>query len=136
MAAKLQITISEQQGRVPVTIFQLNGAIDANSFDLLKNQARQAFEAGARNLLLDLSKVSYISSAGLSTVHVIFMMLRGDTPTESDETIKQGLRDGTFKSPHLKLLNPSPAVLETLSLMGFDMFLEIHHNLKEAIASF
>ncbi|MFN8458236.1 MAG: STAS domain-containing protein [Anaerolineae bacterium] len=136
MAAKLQITVSEEQGRVPVTIFQLNGAIDANSFELLETQARQSYEAGTRNLLLDLSKVSYISSAGLRTLHIIFVMLRGDTATESDETIKKGLRDGTFKSPHLKLLNPPPAVLETLSLMGFDMFLEIHHHLKEALASF
>lgn len=136
MAAKLQITVSEEQGRTPVTIFQLNGDIDANSFELLETQARQAYQGGTRNLLLDFSKVRYISSAGLRTLHIIFMMLRGNTPSESDETIKQGLRDGTFKSPHLKLLNPSPAVLETLSLMGFDMFLEIHHNLKDAIASF
>lgn len=136
MAAKLQITVSQEQGRAPVTVFHLNGAVDANSFELLETQARQAYEAGTRNLLLDLSKVGYISSAGLRTLHIIFIMLRGDTAIESDESIKQGLRDGTFKSPHLKLLNPSAAVLETLRLMGFDMFLEIHHHLKDAIASF
>ncbi|MFN8454288.1 MAG: STAS domain-containing protein [Anaerolineae bacterium] len=136
MASKLQITISEQQGRVPVTVFHLNGDIDANSFELLEAQARQSYQAGARNLLLDLTKVGYISSAGLSTLHVIFTMLRGNTEQESDEAMKKGLRNGAFKSPHLKLLNPSSLVLETLGMMGFDMFLEIHHNLKEALASF
>ena len=80
-----------------MTVCHLNGDIDANSFELLETQARQAYEAGTRNLLLDLSKVHYISSAGLRTLHVIFIMLRGNTASESDETIKQGLRDCNFK---------------------------------------
>jgi len=46
------------------------------------------------------------------------------------------LRDGTFKSPHLKLLNPQPAVQQALRMAGFDMFLETHANLEEAVASF
>jgi anti-anti-sigma factor len=137
MASELQITVSQQQGRVPVTVFHLEGdVIDANSYEQLEAQARAVYEAGMRNLLLDLTKVKYISSAGLRALHSIFMLLRTNTPGESDESMKKGLMDGTFKSPHLKLLNPSPAVLETLRVMGFDMFLEVHRNLKDAIASF
>jgi anti-anti-sigma factor len=137
MASEFQITVSQEQGRVPVTVFHVIGdVIDANSFQQLEAQARAAFEAGTRNLLLDLTKVRYISSAGLRALQSIFMLLRANTPGESDETMKKGLMDGTFKSPHLKLLNPSPAVIDTLRVMGFDMFLEIHHNLKKAIASY
>jgi anti-anti-sigma factor len=137
MASEFQITVSQEQGRVPVTVFHVIGdVIDANSFQQLEAQARAAFEAGTRNLLLDLTKVRYISSAGQRALHSIFMLLRANTPSESDETMKKGLMDGTFKSPHLKLLNPSPAVIDTLRVMGFDMFLEIHHNLKKAIASY
>jgi len=66
----------------------------------------------------------------------LFTMLRGDTPAESDAAMKQGLRDGTFKSPHLKLVNPTRHVREVLSMAGLDMFLEIHPNLKDALASF
>ena len=50
--------------------------------------------------------------------------------------MKQGLRDGTFKSPHLKLVNPTRHVREVLSMAGLDMFLEIYPNLKDALASF
>ncbi|MCL4294871.1 MAG: STAS domain-containing protein [Anaerolineae bacterium] len=133
----LQITVSQEQGRVPVTVLRIDGdVIDANSYQQLEAQARAAIEAGARNLLLDLTKMKYISSAGLRALHTIFLLLRGDTPNESDENMKKGLMDGTFKSPHLKLLNPSPAVTETLRAMGFDMFLEVHRNLKDALASF
>jgi anti-anti-sigma factor len=137
MSADLKITVSQQQARVPVTVFHIEGdVINANSYRQLEEQARIAFDAGTRNLLLDLTQVRYISSAGLRAIHSIFMMLRSDSPTESDENMKQGLRDGTFKSPHFKLLNPSSTVLETLRAMGFDMFLEIHRNLKDALASF
>lgn len=135
--SQLQITVLQEQGRVPVTVLRVEGdVIDANSYDLLESQARAAIEAGTRNLLLDVTKMKYISSAGLRAIHTIFMLLRGDTSAESDESMKKGLMDGTFRSPHLKLLNPSPAVTETLRAMGFDMFLEIHRNLKDAIASF
>jgi hypothetical protein len=50
--------------------------------------------------------------------------------------MRKGLSDGTFKSPHLKLLNPSPRVLDVLSIAGVDMFLEVHRNYKDALASF
>lgn len=137
MSSEFQIAVSQQQGRVPVTVFHLQGdVIDVNSYEQLEAQVRGAFESGTRNLLLDLTKVRYISSAGLRALHSIFLLLRGDTSAEGNQVMKKGLMDGTFKSPHLKLLNPSPAVIETLRLMGFDMFLEIHHNLKDAVASF
>ena len=133
----LQITVSQEQGRVPVTVLHIEGdVIDANSYEQLEGQARAAIAAGARNMLLDMTKMKYISSAGLRAIHIIFMLLRGDASVESDKTLKKGLMDGTYKSPHLKLLNPSPAVSETMRAMGFDMFLEIHRNLKDAIASF
>ncbi|NJN95317.1 MAG: STAS domain-containing protein [Anaerolineales bacterium] len=110
MSAEFQINISQQQGRVPVTIFHLQGdVIDANTYDQVEAQVQAAFESGARNLLLDLTKVRYISSAGLRALHGIFLLLRGDTSAESNQAMKKGLMDGTFKSPHLKLLNPSPA---------------------------
>ena len=77
-----------------------------------------------------------MSSAGLRVLHTIFIMLRSDVPEENDAAVRKGLADGTFKSPHLKLLNPSKNNREVLRTAGFDMFLEIHDDLKQAVASF
>jgi len=77
-----------------------------------------------------------MSSAGLRTLHGLFELLRGDSPAESSEAMRKGLADGTFKSPHLKLLNPSPRVREVLKISGYDMFLEVHTSLERAVASF
>lgn len=135
MASSMQITISQEQGRVPVTIFQVQGDIDAHSFEELQTRAEEAHQAGMRNLLLDLTNVKYVSSAGLRAFHQIFEMLREASP-EDDKAMKRGLMDGSYKSAHFKLLNPSRNVTSILSTTGFDMFLEIHTNRKKALASF
>ena len=132
----LSIASETVQGRVPVTVFHLDGEIDSNSYEELQSQAKQAFDSGSRSLLLDLAKVGYISSAGIRALHYIFNLLRGDSASESDEAIRKGLRDGTFKSPHLKLLNPQPKVQQVLKSTGYDMVLEIYTDMKAAVNSF
>jgi hypothetical protein len=62
--------------------------------------------------------------------------MRSDSATEGDETIRKGVRDGTFKSPHLKLVNPNEGVARVLGMSGYDMFLEIHKDLEDAVRSF
>ncbi|MCB0167335.1 MAG: hypothetical protein KDI79_24105, partial [Anaerolineae bacterium] len=78
----------------------------------------------------------YMSSAGLRALHNIFERLNASASEESAKKMKKGILDGSYKSPYLKLLNPSRDVVRTLSTSGFDMFLEIHTNAKTAISSF
>jgi len=132
----MEITVSQEQGRVPVTVLRIKGDVNAASADQFQAQARQAYDEGTRNMLIDLSQVRLMSSAGLRVLHTIFIMLRSDVPEENDAAVRKGLADGTFKSPHLKLLNPSKNNREVLRTAGFDMFLEIHDDLKQAVASF
>ena len=132
----MEIEVSQQQGRKPVTVFRIRGEINIASYQALEQKAREAQAAGMNDLILDLSDVTYVSSAGIRALDNIFKLLRTDAPAESSEAMRQGLRDGTFKSPHLKLLNPAPRVLEALSIAGVDMLLEVHQKLEEAVASF
>jgi hypothetical protein len=130
----MDVTVSQAQGRVPVTIFTLNGAVTDNQE--LEERAREAYNSGVRNIILDLADVPYMATAGLRALHAIFTLLRADTPEESDEATKAGIAAGTFMSPHLKLVKPSPHVLEVLKAAGYDMFLEIHRDMNQAVASF
>ena len=132
----MEITITQEQGRVPVTVLHVTGDVNATTADQFQAYAQQVYDGGARNLLIDLTEVSFLSSAGLRALHSIFDMLRGDSPGESDAAVRKGLTAGTFKSQHLKLLNPNNNISKTLRMSGFDMFIEIHNNLKDAIASF
>jgi hypothetical protein len=130
----MDVTVSQAQGRVPVTILRITGAVTDNRE--LEAHAQAAYDGGARNIVLDLTEVPYMATAGLRALHAIFTLLRTDTPEESDDATKAGIAAGTFMSPHLKLAKPSAHVREVLKVSGYDMFLEIHRDVDQAVASF
>ncbi len=132
----MEITISQEKGRRPVTVFHVTGEINSNTYQEFEQKARVAYNAGMRDLLVDLAKCEYVSSAGIRALSSIQTMLRTDAPEESDEAMSKGVRDGTWKSPHLKLVNVSPRVHEVLKMAGVDMLLDIHDDLQKAIDSF
>ena len=129
----MQIEAVHYTGSVPVTVLSLNGDLTAE--EPLLGKAREEFAAGARNILLDLSKVPYISSAGLRALHSIYLMLRNADTADSANAVS-GIAHGTYKSPHLKLFAPSKNGAKALGVAGYDMFLEIFDNYQTAVASF
>lgn len=60
---QLSIT-SETLPDMRVVLFRLTGPLDAHSFELLQETLTASFENGRHNILLDLSDVPYMSSAG------------------------------------------------------------------------
>lgn len=132
----MDIVITHEQGRKPVTVFQITGTVDSSTATDLEKQIKQAHEAGMRDLLLDLSKTEYVSSAGIRVLNSTMKMLRSDAPEESDEAMSKGLRDGTWKSPHLKLAHVPRYVSEAFKIAGMDMLLEYYDDTRKAIDSF
>lgn len=129
----MEITVSHEDGRVPVTVFHLKG--DLIHEEPLQSSIQEAYDAGARNALLDLREVPYISSAGLRVLHYVYNLLN-ESDSEGGETVRRGIAQGSYKSPHLKLLRPSKNAMKALSIAGYDMFLDIHDDEKEAVAAF
>jgi anti-sigma B factor antagonist len=132
----VEIQVSQEQGRVPVTVFHLTGEINVNTYEALQDQARASFEAGMHDIVIDLGGVTYVSSAGIRAITSIFRMVRSNTPAESAEAMQKGLQDGSFKSPHLRLAAPGENVGEVLKLSGVDMFLAIYPTVADAIAAY
>lgn len=133
--AELEIFVSQEQGRAPITVFHLKGRMNLGTAEQLQARAQETVQAGARYLLLDLTGVQSLTSAGLRAIHQIYQLLRDASTAEGDEAARKA-QAGALKSPHLKLLNPTPEVRRVLQIAGFDMFLEVHDNLKDAIVSF
>ena len=132
----MDITVSQEQGRVPVTVLHIAGKTDSASANEFEKKAMDVIDGGARHLVLDLSKIPYMSSAGLRVLQEVFNKLREVSTGESDKEMYRQINDGSFKSPHLKLLNPTKEVMEVLKMSGFDMLVSIEHDLKAAVASF
>jgi len=50
----MEISVSQEQGRVPITVFEVSGFINLGTASQLEQEARQAYEQGMRYLLIDL----------------------------------------------------------------------------------
>lgn len=132
----MDIRVSNEGGRVPVTVMHVEGNIDSGTYEAFQARAEEAMKGGARHILVDLEHAPFVSSAGLRALNGIFIRLRELSPDVADEEMRKGINAGTYKSPHLKLLNPSKASLVALENSGFSMFLEIFTDRKSALASF
>ena len=132
----MDITIAQESGRVPVTVIQVAGNTDSVSAAEFEKGVMEVIDGGARYLVLDLSKVPYMSSAGLRVLQNVFDRLRSLSADDSNKEMYRKINEGSFTSPHLKLLNPTKEVVEVLKMTGFDMLVSIETDLKKAVASF
>ncbi len=134
----MEIKVSVEQARVPVTIMQVRGNIDSATHEAFKTKADELIREGARHILVDLSQVPFVSSSGLRALHGILNELRRLQPdskiTETD--LRLQIASGAYKSPHLKLLNLSRETRIAFELSGFAMFIETFTDLKTALASY
>jgi anti-sigma B factor antagonist len=122
--ATLNIMVGEAQSNVPVTILRLEGDIDAATQKALQDKATEVVAGGATHILLDMSGVNYMGSAGFRAIHALTNMLS----SEESSTLS--------KSPYLKLLNPTESVARVIKTLGFDMYLDIYQDRDEALNSF
>jgi anti-anti-sigma regulatory factor len=136
----VEISTYQVQGRAAITVLRPHGDLDASNYRDLIAKAQEVYNAGARDIILDLSGIPYMSSSGLVALHSIAVMLRGDKPLdpesgwESFRAIDRDLDRGF--QPHLKLLNPQPKVDKVLGMAGFKKLIEIYTDLAAASASF
>lgn len=132
----MEIKVSTENGRVPVTVVHVDGKVDASTADAFLSGVTGLIQDGAKDVLVDMSHVSYMSSAGLRALHDIFNQLRAANNETDDEEMRKGISEGTYKSPHLKLLNLSDDTRTAFETAGFDMYIETFTDRQEAINSF
>ena len=133
----LDISVTQAQGRVPVTVMHLKGDFDTVGCEVFDARSQEVIAAGATDVLLDLTAVPFMSSAGLRAMHRLFYQLHPEGSEEHKRILNEGVRQGIYKAPHMKLLNPAPRVLEMLKLVGVDMYMDIlTGNEAKALKSF
>ena len=122
MDITLKITQEQLQGKVPVTVFHLQGWLDAQSEEQLLSAARDAYDKGARFLLLDLAKVDTLTSAGMRAMQKVYKLF---TPS-----------DQQFKVARVKLCNAPPQVYHVLGITGFLQNIPNFESQQAALDSF
>jgi anti-anti-sigma regulatory factor len=87
-----------------------------------------------------LTKVPYVSSAGLMSLHTVVLIFAGQS-MQSKETGRPAFRSinpqrDSAGLQHVKLLSPQPAVDQVLDVVGLKQFFDVHTDLETAVQSF
>jgi anti-anti-sigma factor len=122
MNSDLKITSEQVQASVPVTVFRVSGWLDAQSEAQFLEAARVAYEDGVRYLLVDMSGLDTLTSAGMRAIQKVYQMY---TP-----------KDDQFKVAHLKLCNAPPQIYNVLGITGFLQNIPMYESMDSAIESF
>jgi anti-sigma B factor antagonist len=100
-----------------VTILDLSGDLDAHTSVQLERTIQELIQSQRYNLIINFSKLNYISSAGLG----VFMAF-------IDEVRNKG--------GDIKFSNMPEKIYQIFDLLGFPMLYEIYDDEKEAIEKF
>ena len=98
------MTITETRGEDTVQL-NVEGNVDTNTAPQLQMHILQAFQKG-RNVVLEMSKCPYMSSAGLRALLI-------------------GQKTATSKGGSMKLVNVQPSVKDIFNVSGFVTILTV-----------
>jgi anti-anti-sigma factor len=122
MNSDLKISSEQIQADVPVTVFRLRGWLDAQSEEQLLEAARTSYDGGARYLLIDMSELDTLTSAGMRALQKVYQIF---TPKEDQ-----------FRVAHLKLCSAPPQIYNVLGITGFLQNIPMYESQDAAIQSF
>lgn len=131
----MEISISIEQAQEPIAVMHLTGDLDASNFLDVVTKAQEIYQKPARNLIIDLSEVPYISSAGLVAIHKIALLYSG-VPQQVEQNARPDFTHSSTARKHVKLLSPQPAVNQILETTGLKLFFKVFDNLESALQSF
>ena len=112
------VQVSQTQGRIPVTVFHLQDRVNLGNFAQLEEAAREAYNTGTRDLVVDLSKTPSLTSIGVRALIIIHKMLSAD------------------RGKHLTLSGPAPEIRDMLDIAGVTQYIDIYNTVEDAVASF
>jgi anti-anti-sigma factor len=115
------VVVSQAQGRIPVAVFELQDRVNLGNTAELERAARDAYDSGTRDLVIDISKVDSFTSAGIRALLIIYKLFAGEEGRNSK---------------HVKLVSPTKYVREVLEVSGVADSIEIYDSLEGAIASY
>ena len=129
-ASSMEITLLHVKNPYPVTVMHLHGELEEPDTVSLLDMARQEYENGARDLLLELGFVTRISPSGLATLRAVADLFDGRLGEEVNPDSLNGHHE------HVKLLNVPEPVQQALEDMGDSARFDSYTDLQQALDSF
>src|SRR3954453_21239825 len=135
----LQTTVEHLDGAEPVTVLALAGELDGAAYEGVIDAVRGLYDAGTRILVLDLSRLSFISSSGLVAVHAAMRLMRGEAAPDIEQGWEalRGLRqeaDAGQVSTALRLFGVQDAIQKVLDRTGLGPLIPSYPDRAAALA--
>ena len=136
----MEMNSSAVPGSPQIMILDLDGELDASNYLDVIDHVRRLYKDGARQLVLDLSDLKFLSSSGLVSLHSAALIMRGEEPPNPElgwsafHSIAADVERG-FETC-CTLVNPQGRVRKTLEMTGFNTFLRIFDDTDAAVRSF
>jgi anti-anti-sigma regulatory factor len=130
--------ITTDRPSADVAVVALDGELDGSNFEAVIEAGRAARDAGARRIVLDLSRLTYMGSSGLVAIHSIALLLAGQEPTSPEDgwqaihEINQSVGDG---DAGVLLAGPQGSVQRVLDRSGMAELFPIHLDRDSAVAA-
>jgi anti-sigma B factor antagonist len=116
MSDKTPLTIGNESMK-RVDLVTVEGRIDSTNASVLDDELKEIMGNGRHNIVLNLNKVSYMSSAGL-------------------RVLVGTLRECKGKRGDVRIAEPSERVNEVLELAGLTSLFSVYESATEAVGSF
>jgi anti-anti-sigma factor len=112
----------QRQGKDLVAVLRLRGWLDAQSEEHLVTATQESLAAGAHCIILDMTELNVIASAGVRAIQKLYKMLAASYPNDD--------------IAHIKLCNAQKTVYEVLNITGFLHTMPMYESLQAAIESY
>jgi len=117
-----------------IAVMRITGDINASNFIQVVDKAREIYNNPITDLIIDLSGVPSISSAGVVAIHKVALLFSGSSQ-DVEEHENPDFTHVSSARKHVRLLNPQPAVDKTLASSGMRLFFKMYTNIEDAIQS-
>ena len=110
----MEITQRVEDG---ITVVQPDGRIDTEAAEQLDQVLQAALASGSHKIVVDMSKVEYISSAGLRSLAAVLVRCRDE-------------------GGDMKLAALNERVTRVFKIIGFDLLMSVSDTVETAISEF
>jgi anti-anti-sigma factor len=137
----METTVERVEGRVPVTIVDLDGELDGTNYREVIDMVAGVYADGGRHLLLDLTDLEFISSAGLVALHASLRLMQGEPPPDPEfgyaalRAINEEVDRGETQT-NVQLCGTQEGVQKVLDRTGLAALFPSHPDRAAAIAAF
>jgi len=134
----MTIDVEHLGGSPSVSVVALDGELDASNYERLIEVVNDAYAHGARGLVLDLAKLTFMASSGLFALHSAVRIMRGETPPDPEMgwgALHELSHDHDAQAANVRVAAPQDAIARVLERTGMASLFGIDASRADAVSA-